>query len=87
MSTPRMSLEQELREIIVDYSPVDPETLTENTDLLDQQIVDSLGVQALMAFAEERIGRPLAESELVRANFSTIARITAFVRGQMLTAA
>jgi acyl carrier protein len=49
-------------------------------DLLAAGIVDSLGVEMLITFLEERFGVTIAAEEVVPDNFRTAATIAAFVQ-------
>ena len=50
--------------------PVDPDTY-----LFDEGLVDSLGILKLIAFLELRIGRPIADKEVVMEHFRTVRTI------------
>ena len=43
-----------------------------DTHLFDEGLVDSLGILRLIAFLEVRIGRPIADSEIVMEHFRTV---------------
>ena len=43
-----------------------------DTQLFDEGLVDSLGILRLIAFLEVRIGRPIADSEIVMEHFRTV---------------
>lgn len=46
-----------------------------DTYLFDEGVVDSLGILRLIAFLELRIGRPIADHEVVMEHFRTIRTI------------
>lgn len=49
---------------------IDPDTY-----LFEEGIVDSLGILRLIAFLELRLGRPIADSEVVMEHFRTVGAI------------
>lgn len=55
------------------------EAVTPGDDLIRRGIVDSLGVQEVVAFCEQRYGIVVDSADLVPENFSTVERIAAFV--------
>ena len=54
--------------------------LTDDTDLLESGLVDSLAVVRLVAFIEERWRIKIPDLEISVANFQTIAAIAGYVR-------
>lgn len=46
-----------------------------DTQLFDEGLVDSLGILRLIAFLELRIGRPIADNEIVMEHFRTVRTI------------
>ncbi len=48
-------------------------------DLIRRGIVDSLGVQEVVAFCEQRFGITIRDADLVPENFTTVERLAAFV--------
>jgi acyl carrier protein len=77
---PPLTLEDQLRQIVLDSSSIDESDLRDDTDLL--ATVDSLGVAELFQFVEERLGRQLAEEEMNRETFGTIAAIVRLIRAE-----
>lgn len=61
-----------------------PDTeLTDELNLIDQQIIDSLGIFMMVAFLEEKFGISIDGGELTPTNFETIPAIASLVeRGQ-----
>ena len=78
-----MSVAKDVDRFIVDelmageISQIDPDE-----DLLAAGIVDSFGLQQLLAFIDERYGVSVAATELTPANFQTLRNIEAFVQSQ-----
>jgi acyl carrier protein len=53
--------------------------LTEETPLLDSDILDSLGLLQLVVFLEERFGITVGEADLLPENFASIRTICAYL--------
>jgi acyl carrier protein len=72
-------IRRELRDLIlVQLVPLEEDELSDDAQLVDD-ILDSLGISELAIFIEDRIGRPLRESEETRATFATINAIVEFI--------
>jgi len=72
-------IRRELRDLIlVQLVPLEEDELSEDAQLVDD-VLDSLGIAELAIFIEDRIGRPLDESEETRATFATINSIVEFI--------
>ena len=72
-------IRRELRDLIlVQLVPLEEDELSDDAQLVDD-ILDSLGISELAIFIEDRIGRPLHESEETRATFATINSIVEFI--------
>ena len=70
---------RELRNLIVtQLVPLEDSELSDEASLVDN-ILDSLGISELAIFIEDRIGRPLSESEETRTTFATINSIVEFI--------
>lgn len=78
--SPPLSLEQQLRQIVLLSSSIDEAELNDESKLLE--FVDSLGIAEIFEFVEDRIGRPLAEEEMTRETFATIASVAALIRAR-----
>lgn len=78
--TDRGALRNELVTLICDQlTPLEPEDLSDDVSLIDDAIVDSLGLTELFVWAEGKLGRQLEETERTRSNFGTIGSIVNFV--------
>lgn len=55
------------------------ESLRPNEDLLAADLIDSLGIMALVTFLEERYGVSVSDDQLTPENFQSIEKIAAFV--------
>jgi D-alanine--poly(phosphoribitol) ligase subunit 2 len=65
-----------LRELCLDDSI---KLLADDEELIENGIIDSMGILNLLAFLEENYGVLLAEGELDRNNFATIQKISNLV--------
>ncbi len=63
-----------MEEFVRDGSPID-----ESTNLLEQEIIDSLGIFTLIGFIEDRFGVRVAPEEVNLENFETLAAIASLV--------
>jgi acyl carrier protein len=57
-------------------------SLEPGQDLVRTGVIDSLGIQELIAFLESRYGISIGDQDLVPSNFQTVDRIEAFVEGK-----
>jgi acyl carrier protein len=69
-----------LTEVAVD---VDKKSLTPDSDLLEQGILDSLGVLKLVIFLEQTFGIQVDDEDVVPENFQTLNIIAKFVQSKM----
>lgn len=54
-------------------------TLSPSDSLIEKGIVDSLGVQRLIAYLEKEFGLQIADTEIVPENFETINSVVRFI--------
>ena len=75
-----MEINQQVRSFVTTnfYVP-DPATLSDETSLLDQGIIDSTGVLEVIGFLEETFGITVEDSEMLPENLDSIERITGFI--------
>ena len=72
-------IRRELRDLIIfQLVPLEEDELSDDAQLVDD-VLDSLGISELAIFIEDRIGRPLHESEETRTTFATINSIVEFI--------
>jgi acyl carrier protein len=72
-------IRRELRDLIIfQLVPLEEHELSDDAQLVDD-VLDSLGISELAVFIEERIGRPLSESEETRSTFASINSIVEFI--------
>jgi len=76
-----MSTEERIRAFIVRELnwDGDPEELTADRSLIDGHVVDSLGIQQLVAFLEDEFRITVDDEEVLPSNFESIRRLTGFV--------
>jgi acyl carrier protein len=60
----------------------DPGALTTEYPLIDEHVVDSLGITLMLEFLQERFGIVVSDDELLPENFDSIGRITAFIEAK-----
>jgi acyl carrier protein len=54
----------------------------DDASFLETGVVDSLGVMELVMFVEERFGVDVDDREVVPANFDSVSRLSAYIRGK-----
>ena len=76
-----MQLQEQVRGFIIEnFLFGDAEPLTDDAvSLLDNGIVDSVGVMELVAWLEQNHGLKVEDQELVPENFDSVARLVSFV--------
>jgi acyl carrier protein len=72
-----------IRQFIIDEFVRDRSTIDETTNLLEQEIIDSLGIFTLIAFIEDRFGVRVAPEEVNLENFETLASISSLVERKL----
>lgn len=77
-----MTVEDSLRDFIVtDLGWTgDRALLTEEYDLLEHDVIDSIGVFQLVSLIEERLGVEIPDDELVPENFQSIGALARMVQ-------
>ncbi len=80
----QVSNEQRVRELIVgtlnwNGSPAD---LTDDYPLIENHVIDSLGMLELIALLEKEFGIAVDDEDLVPTNFASIEAIAAFVESK-----
>ena len=76
-----MSIENRLRSFIVDELQWNgrPDELTDDYQLIQRGVVDSLGIFSMVSFVESEYGIEVQDEELVPENFGSIAGIARLV--------
>ena len=58
------------------------ESIKDDTPLIENGIIDSLGVMKLVAYLEEEFGIRISPDDLIPENFETVALIAKLVKSQ-----
>ena len=53
--------------------------LTDDLPLIEERVIDSLGIFQLVSFIESDLGVEIGDDEVVRENFETIGALAAFI--------
>ena len=82
-----MTILQNLEKVLLTEIGVDlgKKSLDPDEDLLEQGIIDSLGIMKLVLFMEETYGIAVADEEVVPENFQTVSMMVRFVEQKMQT--
>ena len=80
-----MTILQNLEKVLLTEIAVDlgKKSLDPDEDLLEQGIIDSLGIMKLVLFMEETYGIAVADEEVVPENFQTVSMMVRFVEQKM----
>lgn len=60
--------------------------LSNDFNLIEQGVIDSMGILRVMNFIEEQFGLLLEPGDLLLENFATLAAMTTFIRTRLATA-
>jgi acyl carrier protein len=84
-----MTVQDDIRRYIIDELgwTGDPAELTDDLDLIDNQVLDSLSVVEFSVLLEQRYGVEVKASELVYEHFHSLGAIAAFVAVKRTSAA
>jgi acyl carrier protein len=73
-------IREHIQNFIIEHFPIARQRhLSDNSPLLENGILDSLGVLELVTYLEQEFKISVADEELVPENFQTIMCVTAFV--------
>ena len=72
---------ERIRKFLVQHFPA-TKNVGDEDPLLENGIIDSLGVLDLVSFMEEAFTITVSDEELLPENFQTIERLTAFVQSK-----
>jgi acyl carrier protein len=82
-----VTIEALVRQFIIRQFRVnDPAKLTDDTLLMEEGIVDSVAMLAVIMFLESEFGIKVDDLEIMPENLESIARIAAFVAGKQQSA-
>ena len=81
------SVEDQIREhIAAEFMGGSPASdLLDDTRMIDDEIIDSLGIFLLVTFIQERFGVEVAPEEVTIENFETVRAIANLVSGKLTT--
>ena len=69
-----------LSELVQDKSIT---TLSEKDSLIESGIIDSLGIQKLLVFIEEKVSIQIMDEDIIPENFETIEAIVRLIESKM----
>jgi acyl carrier protein len=77
-------IEEAIRgQLVSEYMDDRPDLeLADETDLIEEGVLDSLGIFMLISFMEERFGLEIAADEVTLANFRHIGAIADFIKAK-----
>lgn len=76
-----MSHREQIRSFILEnfLLTAEPNALADDTSLSDAGIIDSAGMLEIVMYLEQEWGIEVADEEMLRENFDSVAGITAFL--------
>jgi acyl carrier protein len=85
MSTSVETIEQRIRDFIAGNLLFSGEGFpySDDSSLIEEGIIDSLGVMELVGFAEPAFGIAIDHQDVVPDNFDSVSKLAAFVRRQL----
>ena len=85
MSTPGESIEQRIRAFIARNLLFSGEDFpySDDASLLEEGIIDSLGIMELVEFAQQAFSVAINQSEVIPENFDSVNRLAAFLRTKL----
>jgi len=69
--------------VMEEFVPEDDIDIDETTNLLEEEVVDSLGIFTLVAFIESKFGVSVDAAEVNLQNFETLTSITKLVDSKL----
>ncbi len=78
-----MLMEKEIQDKLVAFIcesfMVEPDEFNLEESLVDQGVIDSIGLVEISAFIEETFGIKVAETDMTRHNFGSVKKMVAFI--------
>ncbi|HQL01079.1 MAG TPA: acyl carrier protein [Smithellaceae bacterium] len=78
-----MLMEKEIQDKLVAFIcesfMVEPDEFNLEESLVDQGVIDSIGLVEISAFIEETFGIKVAETDMTRQNFGSVKKMVAFI--------
>jgi acyl carrier protein len=80
-----MDFEKEITHYIETHHQADKKGihLTKNTQLLEQKVIDSLGMLELIAFIEETYRIEIPDEDIIPDHFGTIEKLARYIEGRI----
>ena len=80
-----MTIEDSVRNFILEEvnEEASPQQLTNEHSLIENGVIDSLGIFQLVTFLEDEYGIDVMDDELVLSNFGTLQAIADYVRAKL----
>lgn len=84
MSIAAHKINSEIQEFVMNHFPLARQRALHDDDLLlENNVVDSMGILDLVLFVEEKFGIRVETEELLPANFQSIASLSNFVSSKL----
>jgi acyl carrier protein len=85
MSTSNEPIEQRIRDFIAGHLLFSGEGFmySDDASLIEEGIIDSLGVMELVEFAQPTFGIAIDQQEVIPDNFDSVSKLAAFVRRKL----
>lgn len=77
-----MSVINKMEQFILELGSVDKDAIDPEEDLLEQGLIDSLGIVQIIAFVEDSFGVSLGPNDVVPENFSTLNALAGLVESR-----
>jgi acyl carrier protein len=86
MSTTSESIEKPIREFIARNLLFSGGSFpySDDASLLEEGIIDSLGIMELVEFAQKTFEVAISQQEVIPENFDSVSKLATFVRGKLL---
>ena len=72
-----------IRDFLVNHQPIDEDELDSSSHLLDEGVLDSLGLMVLVDFLSEHYSMEFEPEEIIPKNFKSLETIAALVDGKL----
>ncbi len=72
-------IQDKLVAFICESFMVEPDEFNLEESLVDQGVIDSIGLVEISAFIEEAFGIKVAETDMTRQNFGSVNKMVAFI--------
>lgn len=77
-----MSVVNNLEQFILELGSVDKDAIDPDEDLLEQGLIDSLGIVQIIAFVEDNFGVSLGPNDVVPENFASLNALAGLVESR-----